>query len=119
MNDEELERFEERLRRFRTEAPPEHLRERILSGRPRFSWRSAVLQAAAVVLLVVSVFVNRAIEANRSAGARGGGHEARREGAVIALPAELSAFGNHFGAVRFVPAGFELRQKLWDTVREL
>ena len=62
MSNDDLQRFEERLRRLRPAAPPPDLRARVLAPRPGPSWRSVALHAAAVFFLAAVVPANILIE---------------------------------------------------------
>ena len=62
MSDDDLSRFEARLRQFRPAGPPARLRERVVAPRPGPSWRSVAVRLAAVFFLAVAVPTNMVIE---------------------------------------------------------
>ena len=86
MDEKELRDFENRLRRFRPEGPPESLRQRVLAGRRRPSWAPLRLRVAAVLVIAASIPLNRWIEGEDEAPRAGNVREnpvILREGPVL------------------------------------
>jgi hypothetical protein len=109
MNDRELDKFEQRLRSFQPEAPPAHLRVRVLSGEHRPNGSQTLLRIAAVILLVLTMAWNSALDAPS--------HE-RGDSASHSSPSEFQAYGGLGTFPSRIQFSYQIGSGLVGTLRE-